>query len=542
MRGFKWSNVFFKQKARYDLFHIKNTLNFTGREFLSPRVLLSRFISSKMEPKEETKVPETTGESKAEATPVSTAEANAKIVKEKIASMPTFGVDERYTKRMVPTKSVNGILRIEAILSSASSFIDQRGTVAGWAKTVRKQANLIFVELSDGSSSNNLQIVCEGLPNMEELDKTNTGTAFRAYGLFVKSPAKGQEIELVVKDPAQDYIKVVGACSAEKYPLAKGRIAPEKLRDIAHLRPRSNLISAVARIRNSLAFATHLFFQGRGFMYIHTPIITASDCEGAGEMFQVTTILPKDLNAPVSKIPAEKETNKIAYKDHDFFKKPAFLTVSGQLEVETYCSALTNVYTFGPTFRAEESHTARHLAEFWMIEPEMAFADLEDNMELAEAYLKFCIKYVMDNNRTDIDFFNLRVYQAKDKNRDLVEYLTGILTKSFQRVSYTEGIKILEDAVKGGQEFQVKPEWGIDLGSEHERYIAEKVVKGPVILYNYPAAIKSFYMKENDDGKTVQAMDILLPQVSLKMIINNFEFLLGKDWRGRRRISKRGPS
>lgn len=310
---------------------------------------------------------------------------------------------------------------------------------------------------------------------------------------------------MVCKDPAEHSVTIYGKSDQAVYPLAKKHHKPETLRDIAHLRPRSNLIGAMSRVRNNLALATHLYFQSRGFLYIHTPCITASDCEGAGEMFQVTTVLPSK-DKPISEVPIIKDKNVIDYQK-DFFKKPAYLTVSGQLAVENYACALSNVYTFGPTFRAEVSHTSRHLSEFWMIEPEMAFADIFDNMDIAEDYLKFMINYVLENNRSELEFFDQRV------KKGIIQYLEGISNAKFARMTYTDIIDTLLKAQEGGKVFDNKVEWGIDLNSEHERYIAEEFVKGPVISYNYPKDIKSFYMKANDDGKTVASMDILVPQI-----------------------------
>jgi len=312
----------------------------------------------------------------------------------------------------------------------------------------------------------------------------------------VESPGKNQLVELQSKK-----IEVLGECEAGKYPLAKGRQELEYLRTIAHLRPRTNTIGAVTRVRNALAFATHLFFLWKGYVYIHTPIITGSDCEGAGEMFQITTLLnglqfPKD-------IPQVKETGKIDYSS-EFFGHPTYMTVSGQLNGEIYACSMSNIYTFGPTFRAEVSHTPRHLAEFWMIEPEIAFADLEENMQIAEDYLKFCVKYAMDTCPEDMDFFN------KFIEKGLIERLQNVLSSPFERITYTQAIDIL---IKSGQKFEKAVSWGLDLASEHERYITEKVFKKPTIITDYPKEFKSFYMRMNEDGKTVAAMDILVPKI-----------------------------
>ena len=366
--------------------------------------------------------------------------------------------------------------------------------------------SIVFIELSDGSSTTNIQVVVDKtMPNFEEISKCGVACSFKIVGTFVKSPGKGQLIEIACKDPAIHSVKIYGVTDQGSYPLAKKHHKPETLREIAHLRPRSNLIGAMSRVRNNLALATHLFFQSRGFLYVHTPIITASDCEGAGEMFQVTTVLPSKEKTK-DQIPAVKDKNTIDY-EKDFFKKPAYLTVSGQLAVENYACALSNVYTFGPTFRAEVSHTSRHLSEFWMIEPEMAFADIHDNMGIAEDYLKFLITYSLENNMPELEFFDKRV------KKGIIEYLQSIQSAKFARMTYNEIIDALLEAEKGGKKFENKVEWGIDLNSEHERYIAEELVKGPVIAYNYPKDIKSFYMKENDDGKTCASMDVLVPQI-----------------------------
>ena len=366
---------------------------------------------------------------------------------------------------------------------------------------------------------------------------------------MIKSPAKGQLFELQVSRADRGHFaKVVGNCDPGKYPLAKKKHTNEYLREIAHLRPRTNTIGAVTRVRNNLAFATHLFFQQRGFLYIHTPIITASDCEGAGQMFQVTTLLPEPHDV-VGKVPtvsknAGKEADKkkdkkkkeaptdatvatevkpeeikeapkpeqfheklVNYKK-DLFGKPSFLTVSGQLSVENFCCALSDVYTFGPTFRAENSHTSRHLSEFWMIEPELAFATLEDDMACAEDYLKFCLQYVLTNNMEELKFFDQFI------EKGIIERLQKVVDTPFRRVPYTEGVEILEKEIAAGNvKFENKVYWGVDLASEHEKHLTEKIFNGPIILYNYPKDIKAFYMKQNDDGKTVQAMDILVPRI-----------------------------
>ncbi|EPT28421.1 asparaginyl-tRNA synthetase (NOB+tRNA synthase) [Toxoplasma gondii ME49] len=427
-------------------------------------------------------------------------------------------------------------VRLAALLdggeASVEKFVNRETpvTVCGWSRSVRKQGggSLCFVVLSDGSTSSNLQVVVEAGIGGEfpQLLKCGAGCSFRFTGDIVKSPAKGQAVELAVRDPSKGHrFEILGMTDAAKYPLAKKEHTREYLREIAHLRPRSYLIGAVMRVRSNLAMATHRFFQDRGFLYIHTPIVTASDCEGAGEMFQVSTLLPppppetrenekktdgaapKDAAAAAAEplIPLTKDKKGVDYS-RDFFGRPAFLTVSGQLAVEPYCCSLSDVYTFGPTFRAENSHTSRHLAEFWMVEPEIAFATLEDNMVVAEAYVKFCVQWVLDNCRADIEWFQ------KNQEEGLIARLENILAEPFARVSYTEAIEVLK-AEEPKAQFKEKVEWGMDMGSEHERYLTENVYKKPCIVYNYPKDIKAFYMKLNEDGKTVRAMDVLVPKI-----------------------------
>ena len=365
-------------------------------------------------------------------------------------------------------------------------------TVKGWVKTVRNQKKFSFLQINDGSCFASLQVVADS--QIEGYDKAvddfSTGAAISVGGELVKSPGQGQSLELNATS-----IELIGACDSEKYPLQKKRHSFEFLRTIAHLRPRTNTFGAVARLKNALAFATHKFFQEKGFLYIHTPIITSSDCEGAGQMFRATTL---DLN----NLP-RNEKGGVDNKQ-DFFGKPTFLTVSGQIEVENFACALSDVYTFGPTFRAENSNTSRHLSEFWMIEPEMAFADIKDDMDYAESYLKYLLKYVLDNCREDLEFFD------KFIEKGLIEKLEHVVKTPFERLTYTEAIDIL---VKTDKKFEFPVKWGSDLQSEHERYLAEEYFKKPVILTNYPKEIKSFYMRLNDDGKTVAAMDILVAGV-----------------------------
>ena len=367
-------------------------------------------------------------------------------------------------------------------------------TVAGWVRTRRdSKAGFSFIELNDGSCQGNLQVVAPtSLPNYDsEIVKLHPGASVKVTGTLVASEGKGQAVDLKATD-----VKVLGFCDPMEYPLGKTRISFERLREVAHLRPRTNTFGAVARVRNTLAFATHEFFQGRGFYYFNAPLITASDCEGAGEMFQVTTL---DLENP----PRDKESGKVDYSQ-DFFGRPANLTVSGQLEAETYACALGSVYTFGPTFRAENSNTTRHLAEFWMIEPEVAFADLHDDADLAEDFLRHLFRAVLTKCPEELKFFNDRI------EKGLLDNLTRLADAEFTRITYTEAIKILE---KAADKFEFKPSWGVDLQSEHERYQAEETFHGPVIVMDYPRDIKAFYMRLNDDQKTVAAMDVLLPNV-----------------------------
>jgi asparaginyl-tRNA synthetase len=374
----------------------------------------------------------------------------------------------------------------------ASEQIGSAFTVMGWVRTKREsKGGFSFIELNDGSCMGSLQVIAgENLPNYrDDVAKLQTGCSVRVKGTLVSSPAKGQRVELKAEE-----IEVLGWADPEQYPLQKKRHSFEFLRTIAHLRPRTNTFGAVARVRNALSFAIHTFFQERGFVYVHTPIITGSDCEGAGEMFRVTT-----LN--LDQIPQKEGRPDFA---QDFFGAPANLTVSGQLEAEVYALALGDVYTFGPTFRAENSNTARHLAEFWMVEPEMAFCDLEGNVELATDFLKYLFAYVLDHCREDMEFFKRFI------DPTVIETLEKLLSQDFKRLTYTEAVKILTQA-KESFEFPVS--WGSDLQAEHERYLCEKVMEGPIVLTDYPRTIKPFYMKVNKDGKTVGAMDVLVPKI-----------------------------
>ncbi|MDB9434972.1 asparagine--tRNA ligase [Microcystis aeruginosa] len=361
---------------------------------------------------------------------------------------------------------------------------DQSVTVQGWVRTKRELKEFTFLEVNDGSSLANLQVILEPtLPDYEIVLKTiSTGTAIAVSGNLVPSPGKGQNIELKAAE-----ITLYGDCPAD-YPLQKKRHSFEFLRTIAHLRARTNTLGAVMRVRNACATAIHSFFQEKGFIWVHTPIITANDCEGAGELFTVTSL---DLKKP-------------ANFAEDFFGKRAYLTVSGQLQAEVMAMALSNVYTFGPTFRAENSNTSRHLAEFWMVEPEMAFCDLEGDQDLAEAFLKYIFKFVLENCPEDLQFFNERI------DKTVLNTAENIVNSEFGRITYSEAIELLE---KADRQFEFPVEWGVDLQSEHERYLAEELFKKPVIVTNYPKTIKAFYMRLDDNNKTVSAMDILAPKI-----------------------------
>ncbi len=364
-------------------------------------------------------------------------------------------------------------------------------TIRGWVKSKRESKNFAFVVINDGSQQNDLQMVVDaGKPAFGELPKVHTGCAVEAQGVLKSSPGKGQAWEVHV-----DSLRVIGAADPETYPLQKKGHTLEFLREIGHLRARTNTFGAVFRVRNELAQLIHEFFQKNGFVWMHTPIITASDCEGAGEMFQVTTM---DL----AKIP-RNDKGEIDFSK-DFFGKKAHLTVSGQLNGEAMALALGDIYTFGPTFRAENSNTTRHLSEFWMVEPEMAFADLKDDMDLAESFLRYIFKHIVERCPDEIAFLE------KQYQNSSIELLTKLANQSFHRISYTDAVKELE---KSPAKFEFPVKWGVDLQTEHERYLTDEIFKGPVIVSDYPKDIKAFYMKLNPDGKTVAAMDVLAPRI-----------------------------
>ena len=367
---------------------------------------------------------------------------------------------------------------VKNLLNSATALDSVE--LAGWVRTRRDSKEFSFMELNDGSCLKGIQVIIDlGTPGSEEVGKMNTGAAVKVAGELLESPGQGQSWEVRATE-----VELVGGVP-DDFPLQKKGHTPEFLRSIAHLRPRTNLYGATFRMRSRLAYAVHRFFNERDFTYVHTPVITTSDCEGAGEMFQVTT-------------------NDAGQAEEDFFGKKSYLTVSGQLEAETFACALSNVYTFGPTFRAENSNTSRHASEFWMIEPEMAFCNLEGDMDLAEDFIQFLVKDVLENNEGDLEIF------AKFVDKGLRQRLEGLVGGGFERMSYTEAV---EQLIVSGQKFDYPVQWGANLQSEHERYLCEEVVKGPLTVYDYPKSIKPFYMRANDDGKTVTAMDVLVPGV-----------------------------
>lgn len=379
------------------------------------------------------------------------------------------------------------LMRIKEILQSQAK--DQKISVKGWVRTNRDSKTNAFIAINDGSCMSNLQVFVdkEIISEQDVLRRATTGASIEVKGILVESPGKGQSVEVRAED-----IIIIGDCP-DDYPLQKKRHSNEFLREIGHLRGRTNTFGAVVRVRSAMSFAIHKFFQERSFINLHTPIITSSDAEGAGEMFQVTTLPFETFNSK----------NGIDYS-RDFFGKKTSLTVSGQLSAETYATAVGDVYTFGPTFRAENSNTTRHLAEFWMVEPEMAFCDINGDMDLAEEFLKYIINYVLENCAEDMEFFNKWI------SKGILDQLKSVASANFARVTYTEAIEKLEQS---GKKFEFPVSWGIDLASEHERYLSEEVYKVPVIVYNYPKEIKAFYMKLNEDGKTVRAMDVLAPGI-----------------------------
>ncbi len=380
-------------------------------------------------------------------------------------------------------------IKIKELLQSKE--FDKEVVIEGWVRTRRGNKNINFIAINDGSTINNMQVVVD-VPvfGEESLKNITTGACVKIKGLLVNSQGQGQSVEIHAKE-----ISVYGTADPETFPLQKKGHTLEFLRTIAHLRPRTNTFGAVLRIRHNMAFAIHKYFNDKGFCYIHTPVITGSDCEGAGQMFKVSTL---DFN----NLP-KTEDGKIDYAQ-DFFGKETNLTVSGQLEGELAAMALSEIYTFGPTFRAENSNTPRHLAEFWMIEPEMAFYDLEDNMDLAQNFVQYLVKYALDNCKDDLNFLN-NLY-----DKELISRLEFVVNNDFKRLTYTEAVDIL---VKSGEKFEFPVSWGTDLQSEHERYLVEKHFNKPVILIDYPKEIKAFYMKQNADGKTVRAMDVLFPKI-----------------------------
>lgn len=366
--------------------------------------------------------------------------------------------------------------------------------IKGWVRTRRGNKNVSFIALNDGSTIHNIQVVADNEKFGDEyLKPITTGACISVTGTLVESLGKGQTVEIQANE-----IEIYGTADPETYPLQKKGHTLEFLREIAHLRPRTNTFGAVFRIRHHMAMAIHRFFHDRGFFYFHTPILTASDCEGAGQMFQVTTLNLYDLK--------KDESGSIDY-NNDFFGKQTSLTVSGQLEGELAAMSMGSIYTFGPTFRAENSNTPRHLAEFWMVEPEVAFNEIEENMQLAQDFIQYCVRWALDNCKDDLDFLS-NMY-----DKELYERLNFVVNNDFKRLTYTEGIAILKAAVANGHKFEFPVDWGTDLQSEHERYLVEDHFKKPVILTDYPKEIKSFYMKQNDDGKTVRAMDVLFPKI-----------------------------
>lgn len=389
---------------------------------------------------------------------------------------------------------MENIKRTEIVDLLKRTDYGQTVNVKGWVRTRRGNKNVSFIALNDGSTINNVQIVVDIEKFGEEyLKPITTGASLSVNGKLVESMGKGQSVEIQAEE-----ILVYGTADPEKYPLQKKGHTMEYLREIAHLRPRTNTFGAIFRIRHNMAIAIHTYFHEHGYFYFHTPLITGSDCEGAGQMFQVTTKNLYNLK--------KNDDGRIDYSD-DFFGKSVSLTVSGQLEGELAATSLGKIYTFGPTFRAENSNTPRHLAEFWMIEPEIAFYEIEDNMALAQDFIQYCVRWALEKCTDDIQFL------CNMFDKELIERLNFVVNNDFKRLTYTEGVEILKEAVKNGHKFEFPVDWGTDLQSEHERYLVEEHFKRPVILTDYPKEIKSFYMKQNDDGKTVRAMDVLFPKI-----------------------------
>jgi len=385
------------------------------------------------------------------------------------------------------------MITVKDIFRHGEDYLNKEIELFGWVRKIRDQKKFGFIELNDGSFFKGVQIVFEErLENFDEISRLSISSTIKVKGTLVKSQGSGQDLEVKA-----DKIEIFQKADLE-YPLQNKRHTFEYLRTKAHLRPRTNTFSAVFRVRSVLAYALHKFFQENNFVYVHTPIITGSDAEGAGEMFRVTTL---DMN----KLP-KKENGEVDFTK-DFFGKSTNLTVSGQLNVETFCAAFRNVYTFGPTFRAEYSNTARHASEFWMIEPEMAFFDLNDDMDIQEEFVKYLLDWALTKCTKDLEFFDKRIQNG------LIESLKKVRDAKFVRLTYTDAIKMLEKAENDGAKFEFKPSWGCDIATEHERYLTEKIFAGPVMVYDYPKEIKSFYMKQNDDGKTVKAVDVLVPGI-----------------------------
>lgn len=379
---------------------------------------------------------------------------------------------------------------IKELYADYKKYLDTEIKLGGWVRSVRSSKAFGFIVLNDGTFFNNIQVVYDDkLDNFEKLQKLSIGSSIIVTGTLIESQGKGQQFEVQAKE-----VDIIGPADLD-FPIQKKRHTFEYLRTIAHLRPRTNTFTAVFRVRSLLAYALHTFFNEKGFVYVHTPIVTGSDCEGAGEMFRVSTLDPKN--------PPLKEDGSVDF-DKDFFGRETNLTVSGQLAVENYCMTFRNVYTFGPTFRAENSNTARHASEFWMIEPEIAFADIDDDMDLAEEMMRYICKYVLDHAPEEMEFFDKFIHKG------LIDRLNHIITSDFERITYTKAIEILEKAKK---KFEFPVKWGSDLQSEHERYITEEVYKKPVFVIDYPKQIKAFYMRLNEDKKTVAAMDLLVPGV-----------------------------